>query len=244
VDFIASAIYIVDFFMLWFNSERVMEMLEVTNPADNGVKDLFSNLSQTTRSLPSMVIFLAASKTLLLLTFNCALVYVYFVAAWKVCRENQKVILKVTTLKKSKNKENKNKLSQPVEGSAIHRIESSTTPANNQPKVKKTEKVKNKKEVSNERDETELPTIYKIETPTLPPPEVPESETTTSNNVDKAKKEKKVKPAKIDAPRHETELPESIQLPRITYQKQPSQEEIPLPIPPSFNNKRNQKTKF
>lgn len=248
MDFIASAFYLVEFFLLWFNSKAVIDILEITN-SDQTIEDEIATIPKNTRSLPSMIIFIATSKVLLLLTFNFALIYIYFVAAWKVCRENQKTVFKVTTTQKSKKKDKKVRdAQQPVNGTTIHRVESSTSSELNQPKVavvKKTNKVekeKNKKKIANDaqRDETELQTIHEYETSSTL--EAKQPKPTPINKVEKVKKEKNYKLAN-DAPRDVTELPE-IQLPRITYQRQPSQEEIPLPPPPSFYNKRNLKTKF
>lgn len=164
-----------------------MDILDINN-RDNA-RPLLSNIPRETRSLPSMIMFLVTSKGLLLLTLNFVMVYIYFVAAWKVCRENQKIVFKVTTPPKKKKKETK--MEEPLPSPSINRIESQST-VESQPREVAIEKT-NTKKATKTKEETEL---------------------------------------------------SEIQIPRFKYQKQPSQEIIPLPSPPSFKNKRNQKTKF
>lgn len=245
LDFIAAAFYLVEFFLMWFDSKALLDVLEITNREVLTMEEDFAKISRDTRSLPSMIMFIATSKSLLLLTFNFAIVYVYVVASWKVCRENQKCVLKVTSLKK-KDKKSEDSQQQPVHGSAIHRIENvATSPEISEIKSNKTRNSKeeyNKTTLHAKRDETELPTIHQVEIKTSVVPVLQLPKPTKNNKVEKVKKQIDNKYAG-DAPRDLTELPE-ISFSRITYQKQPSQEEISLPPPPSFNNKRNKKTKF
>lgn len=86
--------------MIFYNLENLLNILELSNASE--MRPYFGQLSANTRSLPSIVFFLVASKFVLLLILNMALVYSLFTAVWKVCRDNQKQVLKVHTLSKRK----------------------------------------------------------------------------------------------------------------------------------------------
>ncbi|KAG5678661.1 hypothetical protein PVAND_008316 [Polypedilum vanderplanki] len=104
LDFLSSAFYLIEFFLTFYNSDNVMNILEIDNIDE--FRQYFSQLSINTRSMPSMILFLVTSKVLLILTFNFALIYAYFTAAWKIVRENQKFSFQVKTVeKKIKKKE-------------------------------------------------------------------------------------------------------------------------------------------
>ena len=164
LDFIASGFYILDFYVLWFNQDTLVEMLQVNegDPSDE-LKGEFREIDDQTRSIPPMIMFLGTSKVFLLLIFNVALIYIYYVAAWKVCRENRKVVLKITDV-------NTRRKSVRSSGTSNNEFwfNSQMTPT---PKIKNSEKKmkeSRKKLTSHDqpRDETELPkmhTIYHIE---------------------------------------------------------------------------------
>lgn len=197
LDFVAAAFYAIEFVMLWFNVDSFIEIMKIENSNDIIRADIEAGIANDVRSLPSLIMFLISSKVLVLLTINFVIIYVYFAAAWKICKQNQQVVFRIPTTqnKKKEKKEKKTEVPQPA-GISIQRVEST---AETQPKVAKIGKM--------EKTKKEKPKVVEV--------------------------------ARID----ESEMTE-IQLPRIKYQRQPSREEIPLPSPPSFKNRRTEKTKI
>lgn len=83
-----------------------MDILEITETETFAV--YFRQLSANTRSMPSMLMLLASSKVLLILTFNFSVIYALCVASWRVCVESSKNVFVVHVSKK------KNKRHSPV----------------------------------------------------------------------------------------------------------------------------------
>ncbi|KAL7049443.1 hypothetical protein ACKWTF_003704 [Chironomus riparius] len=100
LDFLSSAFYLVEFFLMYYNSDNVVRTLEIDN--EEYFKPFFAELSSNTRSLPSLLFFLISSKFVLLLTVNIAVIYSMFIAVWKVCRDNQKQVFKIHEISKKK----------------------------------------------------------------------------------------------------------------------------------------------
>ena len=78
---------------MFYNSDNIIRTLEIDNL--EYFRPFFAELPSNTRSLPSLLFFLISSKFVLLLTVNIAVIYSMFTAVWKVCRDNQKQVLKV-----------------------------------------------------------------------------------------------------------------------------------------------------
>lgn len=67
-----------------------MRILEIQNTEQ--IRPILEQVSISTRSLPSMIIFAATSKTILFLILNVFIVFVFPPAVWRVCKENEEII--------------------------------------------------------------------------------------------------------------------------------------------------------
>lgn len=282
--------------MLWFNVDRFIEIMQITNIDTGALRTEIENIPNETRSLPSLIMFLISSKVLVLLTINFMIIYVYFVAAWKVCRENQQVIFAVTKPQKNYKKENKTVAARQA-ATSVRRVGSAAATPPEIITIGKTEKSQKLKTETPQPsvipvqrvesfDETPpkvaligrmgktqiapQPATISVQSITETPPDVttfhrmgktqlaPQPATISSiervesiaetqpkiSTIGGMEKTQKAKPKVVEVARiDESEMTE-IQLPRIRYQRQPSREIIPLPSPPSFKNRRNEKTKI
>lgn len=93
MDFLSSGFYIFEFFLLMNSSGNAMRILEIKNDYD--FEEYFKLISASTRQLPSMLFFLVTSKFILVLILNITIIYTFYTAVWKVCRENQKQLFEV-----------------------------------------------------------------------------------------------------------------------------------------------------
>jgi hypothetical protein len=200
VDFISAAFYLVEFFLTFFNHENLVDFFEIEN-SNEFVKE-FEVLTGTERSLPSMIMFLITAKGLLLLTLNFAIIYSLFITSWKICRDNQKVILKIQKPKKIK--------PQPSPVMSVKSIASYDT----LPKQKTQNSSTNTLEIYKSRNNNDV-----------------------SNNNNTYIVEEEIEMPELTIPRVSYERSSDAEYPssHVVYQSSP---------PPSYNNKRNNKTHF
>lgn len=79
-----------------------MRILEIENP--NEMRPILEQISLSTRSMPSLIMFGATSKVVLFLVINFFVISVFSRAVWQVCSENESVIRTTTRAIKAKPK--------------------------------------------------------------------------------------------------------------------------------------------
>lgn len=95
MDLLSAGFYLVDyFFTLGVNG--LMRMLEIQN--QDQIRPILEQVPVSTRSLPSLIMFAAASKCLLFLALNIFLSFTFTPAAWKICKENEEIVKTIRSI--------------------------------------------------------------------------------------------------------------------------------------------------
>lgn len=68
-----------------------MRVLEIGNV--DQIRPIFERVSFSTRVLPSLIMFAATSKSIILLVLNMIIVFNFPSASWRLCSENQDYLL-------------------------------------------------------------------------------------------------------------------------------------------------------
>lgn len=89
MDLIASGFYLFEYFSL-LGVNGLIRILEIRNP--NEIRPILEQISLSTRSLPSMILFAATSKCIFLLVLNIFIVFKLSPAVWQICEENSKIM--------------------------------------------------------------------------------------------------------------------------------------------------------
>lgn len=84
-----SGFYLFDYFST-LSVNGLIRILEIKN-ADE-MRPILERIPISTRTLPSIIMFAAASKVVLVLIFNSFLVYIFTSASWQVCTKNQGIV--------------------------------------------------------------------------------------------------------------------------------------------------------
>ena len=109
MELLTSGFYLFDYFYN-LSINGLLRILEIENADD--IRPILEGISLSTRSMPSMIMFAAVSKFILILVLNIFLVFIFPRAAWQVCTENQDIV-KVIQKMELKQKRPKSK-SKPV----------------------------------------------------------------------------------------------------------------------------------
>jgi hypothetical protein len=89
MDLLAAGFYLYDYFAS-LGVNGLMRLMEVRNTEE--MRPIFEQIAFSTRTLPPMIMFAAASKCILFLIINFFVVIVFTPSAWRVCVENQAII--------------------------------------------------------------------------------------------------------------------------------------------------------
>jgi hypothetical protein len=90
LDLIAAGFYLYDYFVA-LSVNGLMRLLEIRNTDE--IRPILELVPVTTRSLPSMMLFVATSKGVLFLVINFVVLFSFSKTSWRVCEENSKVLV-------------------------------------------------------------------------------------------------------------------------------------------------------
>lgn len=85
-DLIASGFYLVDYFQT-ISVDGLMRVLEIRNR--DQIRPILEQVSFSTRNMPSLIMFGAASKIVIFLIINFFVITTFIRASWQVCKENE-----------------------------------------------------------------------------------------------------------------------------------------------------------
>lgn len=95
MELLSGGFYLVEyFFTLGVNG--LMNLMEIQN--QDHIRPILEQVPVSTRSLPALIMFAAASKCLLLLILNIYIAIIFTSAFWKVCKENEDVVKTLRSL--------------------------------------------------------------------------------------------------------------------------------------------------
>lgn len=94
IDLIASSFYLVDYFQT-FSVNGLMRVLEIRN--QDAIRPILEQVSFSTRTMPSLIMFGAASKLVIFFSINFFVIRTFIKASWQVCKENEFVLVSSRT---------------------------------------------------------------------------------------------------------------------------------------------------
>lgn len=89
-DVLASGFYLVEYFVV-FGVDGLMRLMEIENTV--AMRPVLEQLPFATRTLPSMIMFAAASKCLAFFAISVLILVVFPKAAWQVSKQNHGAIV-------------------------------------------------------------------------------------------------------------------------------------------------------
>lgn len=89
MDLVASGFYIFEYFSA-LGVNGLMRIMEIENTEE--MRPILEQISLSTRTLPSIIIFAATSRLILFLVLNFVIAFVFPSAVWRVCKENEEIV--------------------------------------------------------------------------------------------------------------------------------------------------------
>lgn len=93
-DLLASVFYLVDYFQT-MSVNGLMRVLEIRNP--DQIRPILEQVSFSTRTMPSLIMFGAVSKIVIFLIINFFVITTFIRASWQVCKENEFMVVSTRT---------------------------------------------------------------------------------------------------------------------------------------------------
>lgn len=110
IDLLASGFYLVEYFIV-FSVDGLMRLMEIENMVS--IRPVLEQIPFATRTLPSMIMFAAASKCLLFFAISVVILVVFPKAAWQVSKQNHGAIV----IRKTKARSSPRRSMEPLEDS-------------------------------------------------------------------------------------------------------------------------------
>ena len=135
MELMTSGFYLFDYFYN-LSINGLIRILEIENSEE--IRPILERISLSTRSVPSMIMFAAVSKFVLLLILNIILVFIFPRAAWQVCTENQDIVkvIQKMELKQTRPKSNSRHVPKsptiPTVSRRMHQVDLTVSPVEEQ----------------------------------------------------------------------------------------------------------------
>lgn len=89
MDLLSGGFYLVDYFVS-LGVNGLMRLMGIEN--EDQMRPILEQVTVSTRSLPSIIMFAATSKCLILLLLNIFIAFMFPAAVWQVCKENEEIV--------------------------------------------------------------------------------------------------------------------------------------------------------
>lgn len=95
MDLLSAGFFLVDYFVT-FGVNGLMRLMDIQN--QDQIRPILEQVPFSTRSLPSLIMFAAASKCILLLIINIFIAFTFTPSVKQICKENEEIVKSIHSL--------------------------------------------------------------------------------------------------------------------------------------------------